>query len=167
MSNITLTTFTFALGDAPVRMAEIDGEPWFVATDVLAILDLTDDRNHLKKLADDEKRIVLRSNVNLPEGYAFPNRGANCISESGLYKLIMRAHPNVNPVARKFQRWLTDEVLPAIRKDGMYAMGEEKVRSGEMSEDELVLKAMTILQNKVERLASERAASRLVAGGSG
>jgi len=56
------------------------------------------------------------------------------ISESGLYKLVMRSD---KPQAKQFQDWVTREVLPAIRKDGAYIMGEEKVRSGELSKDEL------------------------------
>jgi|GEM_PF-6970342 Prophage antirepressor len=49
------------------------------------------------------------------------------ISESGLYKLVMRSD---KPEAREFQDWVTREVLPAIRKDGMYVAGEEKVKTG-------------------------------------
>lgn len=49
------------------------------------------------------------------------------ITESGLYKLIMRSD---KPEARKFQDWVTQEVLPAIRKDGAYISGEEKVKTG-------------------------------------
>ena len=78
------------------------------------------------------------------------------VSESGLYKLIIRAHPERNAAVRAFQDWVTRDVLPAIRKDGAYVMGEEKVATGEMSEDEFVLKAMGILQGKVERLRVER-----------
>jgi hypothetical protein len=77
------------------------------------------------------------------------------ISESGLYKLIMRAQRR-NPEVAQFQDWVTREVLPAIRKDGGYILGEEKVRTGEMTEDELLLKAMTILKTKAERLTAER-----------
>lgn len=51
------------------------------------------------------------------------------ISESGLYKLIMRSD---KPAAREFQDWVTHVVLPAIRKDGAYIMGEEKVATGEL-----------------------------------
>lgn len=76
------------------------------------------------------------------------------ISESGLYKLVIRSD---KPEARDFQNLVTRVVIPAIRKDGAYIMGEEKVASGEMDEDEFVLKAMTILQGKVERLKLENA----------
>lgn len=60
--------------------------------------------------------------------------GAILISESGLYKLIMRSD---KPQARAFQDWVTCDVFPAIRKDGIYVMGEEKVHSGELNEDVL------------------------------
>jgi len=56
------------------------------------------------------------------------------VSESGLYKLIMRSD---KPAAKRFQDWVTREVLPALRKDGLYVMGEEKVRTGEMSLEEM------------------------------
>ncbi|MBU0563104.1 MAG: hypothetical protein KJ890_06170 [Gammaproteobacteria bacterium] len=65
------------------------------------------------------------------------------ISESGLYKLILRSD---NPQARLFQDWVTRDVLPAIRKDGAYVMGEEKVASGEMSEDEPIAAALPLPQ---------------------
>ncbi|WP_417702493.1 Bro-N domain-containing protein [Pseudophaeobacter sp.] len=50
--------------------------------------------------------------------------------ERGLYKLVMHSD---KPEAKAFQDWVTREVLPAIRKDGAYVMGEEKVRSGDLS----------------------------------
>ena len=66
------------------------------------------------------------------------------INESGLYSLIMSSKL---PNAKKFKRWVTSEVLPSIRKTGGYIAGEEN-----MTEDELVLKAMTVLNTKVENL---------------
>lgn len=138
---------------AAIRVVEIKGNLWFVAKDVCEILALTDDRNQLKKLANDEKKIIHRSNVNLTEGLLFPNRGANCISESGLYKLIMRSD---KPEARRFQYWVTGTVLPTIRKEGAYIMSEEKVATGELDEDAFVMKAMEILKRKVERLKEEK-----------
>ncbi|ADZ65369.1 BRO family protein [Brucella melitensis] len=62
------------------------------------------------------------------------------VSESGLYKLIMRSR---KPEAKKFQNWVTQVVLPAIRKDGMYVRGEEKVSAGEMDLEELTLITLT------------------------
>lgn len=69
------------------------------------------------------------------------------INESGLYSLIMSSKL---PNAKKFKRWVTSEVLPAIRKTGGYIAGEEK-----MTEDELILKAMNVLNTKVENLKAE------------
>lgn len=77
------------------------------------------------------------------------------VSETGLYKFVLRSD---KPEARPFQDWVTRVVLPAIRKNSAYVLGEEKVATGEMDEDELVLKAMGIMQRKLERLAQEKAA---------
>lgn len=71
------------------------------------------------------------------------------VSEGGLYALIMVSR---KPAARRFKLWVTDVVLPAIRKDGMYIKGEEKVATGEMSLEEMALKVITGLQAKIERL---------------
>jgi hypothetical protein len=72
---------------------------------------------------------------------------------SGLYKLALRSD---SLYAKPFQDWVTPDVLPAIRKDGAYVMGEEKVVTGELDEDAFVLKAIGILQAKVEPLSQER-----------
>lgn len=131
---------------AKVRTVQNDGQPWFVAKDVCACLglDLTKVGRGLEGCQKD-RRIV-------------PTLGGaqqmTVVSEGGLYALIMVSR---KPAARRFKLWVTDVVLPAIRKDGMYVKGEEKVATGEMSEDELVLKAMTLLQKKVERLTAENA----------
>jgi prophage antirepressor-like protein len=92
-----------------VRVVEIDDQPWFVAADVCRVLDLEHVSNALKPLADDQKT---RKQITGMRGPA-----ALLISESGLYKLVMRSD---KPEARQFQDWVTREVLPAIRKDGMY-----------------------------------------------
>ncbi len=109
-----------------------------------------------KRLDASEKRVVTKADtpclfVGKP---GFPS--TTLITESGLYKLIMRANPNRNPVVKEFQDWVTKVVLPAIRKDGMYVKDEEKVATGEMTEDELVLKVVTMLQGKVTRLQQEK-----------
>jgi prophage antirepressor-like protein len=122
-----LSTFTYLSNT--VRVVEIDGQPWFVAMEPCDILGLGNASMACRILRDDEKQVVTRStNINLFE----LGRGSSrliLISESGLYKLIMRSD---KPEARKFQDWVTREVLPAIRKDGGYILGEEKVNSGEM-----------------------------------
>lgn len=139
---------TFGFGILPVRVVELEGRPWFVALDVATALGFTVDnlKYHAKQsFTTAEKRVV-----KLP---GFRGTGALCLSESGLYKLGMRSN---KPGAKTFQNWVTQVVLPAIRKDGAYVMGEEKVATGELSEDELVMRAMTIMSKKVERLTQER-----------
>ncbi len=69
------------------------------------------------------------------------------VPENIFYKLCFKAK---NETARKFQDFVTDEVLPSIRKTGGYIAGEEN-----MSEDELILKAMQVMQNKLQRLENK------------
>lgn len=114
-----------------IRVVPLEGNPWFVARDVLFVLHdsvKAGASHYLGFLGADEKRLVLKSNVH-PMYDSFPNRGAQCISESGLYKLIMRSD---KPQARAFQEWVTREVLPAIRKTGGYVLqGADRATVGE------------------------------------
>lgn len=87
------------------------GEPWFVAKDACGILGI--DTNHLREALDDDEITNLRNS----EVWNQPGRAPLIISEPGLYKLIMRSR---KPEAKEFQRWVTHEVLPAIRKTGGY-----------------------------------------------
>ena len=145
----------FAFKGHGVRVITHEGMPWFVAADVCKAvgIHIRDKKGRLEVNMSNVKRLM-----SYDEFTPYQIRGSgpgivNIISESGLYKLLMRSD---KPEARPFQDWITREVLPAIRKDGMYVMGEEKVRTGEMTEEELVHKAMTLLQRKTERLALER-----------
>lgn len=150
--NTQLSNFDFH--NNTIRVVELKGEPWFVGADVLTILygRASGIANAYNPLSADEKTKVKRSHLGLRAG-----REMYAISESGLYKLIMRSD---KPQARDFQDWVTRVVLPAIRKDGGYVAGEEKVSSGDMSEDEFILKAMSMLQRKVDRLSEENGAMR-------
>lgn len=90
------------------------------------------------------------------QGSSGGNPNTTIVTEAGLYKLILRSD---KPEARAFQDLVTGTVLPAIRKDGMYVAGEEKVATGQMSEDELTLLVMDRLRVKVDRLKQERDAA--------
>lgn len=83
---------------------------------------------YLRGLREDEKRTIRRTEgLCVPLFTLFAKTNASVmglISESGLYKLVMRSD---KPEAREFQDWVTRVVLPDIRKDGAYIMGEEKV----------------------------------------
>lgn len=89
------------------------GEPWFVAKDVCDILGI--DTNHLREALDDDEITNLRNS----EVWNQPGRAPLIISEPGLYKLIMRSR---KPEAKEFQRWVTHEVLPQIRRTGGYIL---------------------------------------------
>lgn len=86
------------------------GEPWFVAQDICDILEHTNSRMALQSLDDDEKGV---SKVYTLGG----EQEVNIINESGLYNLIFRSN---KPQAKTFRKWVTSEVLPAIRRQGFY-----------------------------------------------
>ncbi|WP_370642015.1 BRO family protein [Myxococcus sp. AS-1-15] len=103
-----LVPFLFE-GTAPVRVVlEDDGEPWFVATDVCAILGIIKHRAAIARLEDDEERLVV---VDTPRG----PQEITAISESGVYALVPSGR---KPGAARFRSWLRKEVLPSIRKTG-------------------------------------------------
>ena len=92
-----------------VRTATINGEPWFVANDVCAILEI--DRTQTRRLDDDEKGVYLIHTLG-------GDQKMSIVNEFGLYSLILRSR---KPEAKAFRRWITHEVIPTIRKHGMYA----------------------------------------------
>lgn len=102
----------FNYGEIPVRTVMIDGEPWWVLADVCRVLDIERADSAARRLDHDEKGTHL---VSTPGG----NQNMTIINESGLYKVILRSD---KPEAKAFTRWVTHEVLPAIRKTGNYGV---------------------------------------------
>lgn len=102
-----------------VRMFNIDGNPWFAASDVCKALGLTNSRMSLKALDDDEKGV---SSTYTVKG----SQNISVISESGLYTLILRCRDAVTPgtIPYRFRKWVTSEVLPQIRRTGRYVREE-------------------------------------------
>ena len=86
------------------------GQPWFVAADVCAALDLPDTHKAIARLDDDEKG---RNSIPTPGG----QQDMSVVNESGLYNLVLGSR---KPEAKRFKRWITHEVLPSIRKTGTY-----------------------------------------------
>lgn len=107
-----MLAFDFKFHNLTIRAAEIEGEPWFLGADVLHVLygRASGMGNVYRPLAETELRKVKRSHFGEPGG-----RDMFIISESGLYKLVMRSD---KPEAKEFQHWVTSVVLPAIRNDG-------------------------------------------------
>ena len=120
-----LQVFNYGDGERPMRTVEIDGEVWFVAKDVCDILELMNPTEALRSLDNDEK-MTLRDT----EGHSGQRGGAqflNVISEPGLYKLAFKSK---KPIAKKFVRWVTHDVLPTIRRTGQYKISEPSVETG-------------------------------------
>ena len=103
-----IVAFDFESNDVRVVMGE-DGEPWFVAADVCAAMAINTEQT--RRLDDDEKGL---RTVQTPGG----QQEMVTINESGLYSLILTSR---KAEAKRFKRWVTREVLPAIRKTGSYA----------------------------------------------
>lgn len=100
----------FSYADTEIRTVVRAGEPWFVAADVCTILEIRNSRDALAGLDDDEKGVATTDTLGGAQQMAV-------INEPGLYSLILRSR---KPEAKAFKRWVTHEVLPAIRKTGRY-----------------------------------------------
>ncbi|EDY7994905.1 BRO-like protein [Salmonella enterica] len=113
------SVFSFE-SQADIRTIIIDGEPWFIALDVCNALGISNNRDALLKLDDDEKNTVA-----LTDGKR-GNPNTLIISESGLYTLILRCRDAVTPgtIPYRFRKWVTGEVLPQIRRTGRYVREE-------------------------------------------
>lgn len=94
-----------------IRTVELDGEPWFVGKDVATALGYAKPTDAVRKLVDEEDRGI--SKMETPSG----EQEMTIINESGLYSLVLSSKL---PSAKKFKRWVTSEVLPALRKHGSY-----------------------------------------------
>lgn len=99
-----------------VRTAVIDGEPWFVGKDIADILGYQNGSRDINAHVDDEDRRIIKSTETV--SLDIPSRGMLLINESGLYSLILSSNM---PNAKRFKKWVTSEVLPSIRKHGIYA----------------------------------------------
>lgn len=116
-----LSVFSFQESH-PVRVVLVGGDPWFVAVDVCNALGLKNPTKAVSSLDEDEKRLF-GGDSNLKLGSA--GKGAQAVlilNESGLYTLILRCRDAVKQgtTAWRFRKWVTNEVLPAIRKTGGY-----------------------------------------------
>jgi prophage antirepressor-like protein len=106
----------FAFDSAAVRVInDENGEPWFVASDIAAILGYRDAPNMVRMLDSDEAATHIVSSRS--EDGVVQDREVTIISESGLYAAILKSR---RPEAKRFRKWVTAEVLPSIRKTGGY-----------------------------------------------
>ena len=105
-----LQTFTYQ--SSTVRTVERDGEPWFVLKDVCDVLNLTTPARVAERLDKDEV-----SQTHLTDSLG-RQQETTIINESGLYSVILRSD---KPEAKPFRKWVTSEVIPAIRRHGSYS----------------------------------------------
>lgn len=130
-----------------VRSIMIEGEPWFVGKDVAGALGYKDTSRAMQRHIDlEDKRLVKvdeMSTLNVSSNY-----GITIINESGLYSLILSSKL---PNAKKFKRWVTSEVLPALRKTGNYSIAPE-IPERKLTADDYLRAASIISTCKNERL---------------
>jgi prophage antirepressor-like protein len=109
----------FNFENVPVRtVLDVRGEPWFYARDVCNVLEIRQVKSVLDALDEDEVSDVngLSTPVQLPRSAGRPEA---LVSESGLYAIVLRSR---KPQARRFRKWLTSDVIPALRRTGTYTV---------------------------------------------
>ena len=129
----------FNFEENEVRTQLIDEEPWFVAKDVCDVLGISNSRQALTRLDDDEKADVI-----LNDGSQ--NRNFSIVNEFGLYNLVLSSRKKE---AKEFQRWVTHEVIPAIRKTGSYQI---PISTDPMDALRLMFQATEQTQEKVREV---------------
>lgn len=129
-----------------VRTLVIDGEPWFVGKDVAEILGYSNTRKALADHVDEEDKGVTKCDT------LGGVQDLTVINESGLYGLILSSKM---PNAKKFKHWVTCEVLPAIRKHGIYAT--DNVIDNILNNPEFGIQLLTKLkEERAARVEAER-----------
>lgn len=141
-----------------VRTVQRDGQPWFVAADVCRALELGNPTMSLSRLDDDEKMTI-----NSTEGHSGQRGGAqmmNIVNEPGLYTLVLGSR---KPEAKSFKRWITHEVIPAIRKTGAYAIPGTQADAALKRAEAMLKNAQTRQFNAIMKAASDPRLSSVAA----
>ena len=144
----------FNFNSAAVRTVVIDNEPWFSAADVCAVLGMKNHREATRHLDDDEKGVISNDT---PGGA----QQISIINESGLYSLVLRSR---KPEAKPFIKWVTKEVLPAIRKTGQYIAQPYVQNPGDKLTKEQADTLRNLLTGAVQKLPKEKQAGAMIQG---
>ena len=140
MSNIQI----FNYNSVEVRTIQNDGEPWFVLKDVCNVLHIGNSRDVVARLDQDEKGV---GQIDTLGG----KQEMTIINESGLYNVILRSD---KPEAKPFRKWVTSEVLPTIRRHGLYATPDTVEKM--LADPDTTIKLLeTIKQERAARMALE------------
>lgn len=153
-ASTAITPFNF--NEHAVRVIQIEDAPWFVATDVAESLGYKSPKDAASYLDDDEKGSAI---VRTPGG----DQKLTVINESGLYALVLRSR---KPEARKFAKWVTSEVLPAIRKTGKYERPTTPytVQPSDTLNESQQFALRALLESNVKRLPHDKQAGAMVKG---
>lgn len=148
-----------------LRTVEMNKEPWFVGKDVAEMLGYSNTKDALAKHVDrEDKKILKGSDLRpienhipksaLPVNFCYadiPNRGWTIINESGLYSLVISSKL---PKAKQFKHWVTSDVLPTIRKNGMY-MSQSVAQQVIDNPTEFLARAVLLANDQIEKLKLE------------
>lgn len=137
-----------------LRTVVIDNVPWMIGKDVAVALGYKDTKSAIADHVDMEDKQIIQRWQNAP--FEIPNRGLTVINESGVYSLILSSKL---PKAKEFKRWVTSEVLPSIRKHGIYAT--EDIASRAIADPDWMINLLTnYKKEREERRRAEAEASR-------
>lgn len=143
----------FSFEQNEVRTILVNDKPYFVGKDVAAALGFKDSNNALKQHVEDEDKIIGRQNTTPSfKDKLGRNQYPTLINESGIYDLIFGSSL---PSAKKFKRWVTSKVLPAIRKHGGY-LTPEKVEEALLNPDTIIQLATQLKEERTGRLIAEQ-----------
>lgn len=132
MTALVVTPFSFE--NHQIRTVSINGNPWFIASDVCLALKISNVSDALYKLDDDERLYLGLTEAQKIDKMA---REINIISESGMYTLVLRCRDAVKQgtLPHRFRKWVTNEVLPSIRKTGKYEDPKPRPEAPELLSD--------------------------------
>lgn len=146
--NAEIATYDFR-GSAVRVLTDKRSEPWFIAKDICDVLEIRTDS--IRSILDEDE--VTEINPNTIGVAQNGGRAPLIVSESGFYKLVLRSR---KPIAKEFQRWVTHDVLPSIRKHGAY-MTPDTIRQALADPDTLIMLATRLKEETEERqMAQER-----------
>ncbi|MDR1897265.1 MAG: Bro-N domain-containing protein [Prevotellaceae bacterium] len=145
--------FTFAPSNQPIRIENINGEPWFVAKDVCDALGIINNRNATNRLDDEDKK----DGVRIMDAMDV-TRYATVINESGLYNLIFQSR---RIEAKLFKRWVTSEVLPAIRRTGEYQIRRKRNHNCPIPKNTDVAELLRLINENLQKNDQKTVAAQL------
>ena len=137
----------FIYGNSTIDYGILNGEPVFNLNYIGTLLEITNPRMSIDINDKDYVIKIDNSVVSFTYNRNLNNRGELFLTEAGLYRLLLRSN---KPEAEKFSKWVTKEVLPSIRKNGGYIVGQES-----MSEIEIIANALVVANNVIQQKSKE------------